>query len=48
VEPGGDVLRHAFYHSVQGLRRGVAHLRRIDHMMIYILIARLNTPAREF
>ena len=34
----------AFYHSLQISERGVAHLRRIDHMMIYILIAGTYTP----
>src|SRR4051794_29993784 len=34
----------AFYHSLKLSDRGVAHLRRIDHMMIYILIAGSYTP----
>jgi hemolysin III len=34
----------AFYHSLKVSERGVAHLRRIDHMMIYILIAGSYTP----
>ena len=34
----------AFYHSLKLSERGVAHLRRIDHMMIYILIAGTYTP----
>ena len=34
----------AFYHSLNVSERGVAHLRRIDHMMIYILIAGSYTP----
>jgi hemolysin III len=34
----------AFYHSLNLSERGVAHLRRIDHMMIYILIAGTYTP----
>src|SRR5256714_12164715 len=34
----------AFYHSLRLSERGVAHLRRIDHMMIYILIAGTYTP----
>jgi hemolysin III len=34
----------AFYHSLKLSERGVAHLRRIDHMMIYILIAGSYTP----
>src|SRR6266446_5941914 len=34
----------AFYHSLQISERGVAHLRRIDHMMIYVLIAGTYTP----
>lgn len=34
----------AFYHSLHLSERGIAHLRRIDHMMIYILIAGSYTP----
>ena len=34
----------AFYHSLRISERAVAHLRRIDHMMIYILIAGTYTP----
>src|SRR5256885_7146890 len=34
----------AFYHSLKLSERGVAHLRRIDHMMIDILIAGAYTP----
>src|ERR1700720_3167468 len=34
----------AFYHSLMLSERGVATLRRIDHMMIYILIAGSYTP----
>jgi hemolysin III len=34
----------AFYHSLNVSERAVAHLRRIDHMMIYILIAGSYTP----
>jgi hemolysin III len=34
----------AFYHSFNLTERGLAHLRRIDHMMIYILIAGTYTP----
>jgi hemolysin III len=34
----------AFYHSFNLTERGIAHLRRIDHMMIYILIAGTYTP----
>jgi hemolysin III len=34
----------AFYHSLKLSERGVAHMRRIDHMMIYILIAGTYTP----
>src|SRR6266699_824848 len=34
----------AFYHSLMLSERGVAALRRIDHMMIYILIAGSYTP----
>jgi hemolysin III len=34
----------AFYHSLKLSERGVAHLRRIDHMMIYVLIAGTYTP----
>ena len=34
----------AFYHSLRLSERGVAHMRRIDHMMIYILIAGTYTP----
>ncbi len=34
----------AFYHSLKVSERAVAHLRRIDHMMIYILIAGSYTP----
>jgi len=34
----------AFYHSLKLSERGVAHLRRIDHMMIYILSAGTYTP----
>ena len=34
----------AFYHSLKLSERGIAHMRRIDHMMIYILIAGTYTP----
>lgn len=34
----------AFYHSFNLSERGIAHLRRIDHMMIYVLIAGTYTP----
>jgi hemolysin III len=34
----------AFYHSLHLSERGVAHLRRIDQMMIYVLIAGTYTP----
>ena len=34
----------AFYHSLKLSERGVAHMRRIDHMMIYVLIAGTYTP----
>ena len=34
----------AFYHSLNLTERGVAHMRRIDHMMIYVLIAGSYTP----
>lgn len=34
----------AFYHSFNLSERGIAHMRRIDHMMIYILIAGTYTP----
>jgi hemolysin III len=34
----------AFYHSLKVSPRAVAHFRRIDHMMIYILIAGTYTP----
>ncbi|MDQ6770323.1 MAG: hemolysin III family protein, partial [Gemmatimonadota bacterium] len=34
----------AFYHSLMLSERGVENLRRIDHMMIYILIAGSYTP----
>lgn len=34
----------AFYHSLTVSERAVAHLRRVDHMMIYILIAGTYTP----
>jgi hemolysin III len=34
----------AFYHSLRLSDRGVAHMRRIDHMMIYVLIAGSYTP----
>ena len=34
----------AFYHGLKVSDRAVAHLRRIDHMMIYILIAGSYTP----
>src|SRR6266853_1711989 len=34
----------AFYHSLMLSERGVAALRRIDHMMIYVLIAGSYTP----
>lgn len=34
----------AFYHSLRLTERGIAHMRRIDHMMIYILIAGTYTP----
>jgi hemolysin III len=34
----------AFYHSLKVSPGAVAHLRRIDHMMIYILIAGSYTP----
>jgi hemolysin III len=33
-----------FYHSLKVSERVVSHLRRIDHMMIYILIAGTYTP----
>ncbi len=34
----------AFYHSLKVSPRAVAHFRRVDHMMIYILIAGTYTP----
>jgi hemolysin III len=34
----------AFYHSLKVSEAAVAHLRRVDHMMIYILIAGSYTP----
>ena len=34
----------AFYHGLKVSAQAVAHLRRIDHMMIYILIAGSYTP----
>lgn len=34
----------AFYHSFKLSERGLAHVRRIDHMMIYVLIAGTYTP----
>lgn len=34
----------AFYHSFNLSERGIANLRRIDHMMIYVLIAGTYTP----
>ena len=34
----------AFYHSLRLSDEAVAHLRRIDHMMIYVLIAGSYTP----
>jgi hemolysin III len=34
----------AFYHSLRLSERGVANLRRIDQMMIYVLIAGTYTP----
>jgi hemolysin III len=34
----------AFYHSLNVSKHAVAHWRRIDHMMIYILIAGSYTP----
>jgi hemolysin III len=34
----------AFYHSLHLSERAVAHMRRIDHMMIYVLIAGSYTP----
>ncbi len=34
----------AFYHSFNLTDRGLAHVRRIDHMMIYVLIAGTYTP----
>ncbi len=34
----------AFYHSYNLTERGLAHVRRIDHMMIYVLIAGSYTP----
>ena len=34
----------AFYHSLKLSERGVAHMRRIDHTMIYVLIAGTYTP----
>jgi hemolysin III len=34
----------AFYHSLKVSERAIAHLRRIDHMMIFILIAGSYTP----
>jgi len=34
----------AFYHSFNLSERAIAHMRRIDHMMIYILIAGTYTP----
>lgn len=34
----------AFYHSLRVSEQAVAHMRRIDHMMIYVLIAGSYTP----
>lgn len=34
----------AFYHSFRLSERGIAHMRRIDHVMIYVLIAGTYTP----
>jgi hemolysin III len=34
----------AFYHSLKVSEKAVAHLRRVDHMMIYVLIAGSYTP----
>ena len=34
----------ALYHSFSLSERGLAHLRRLDHMMIYVLIAGTYTP----
>ena len=34
----------AFYHSLRLTERGVAHMRRVDHMMIYVFIAGTYTP----
>ena len=34
----------AFYHSLKLSERGIAHMQRIDHMMIYVLIAGTYTP----
>lgn len=34
----------AFYHSFNLTERGLAHVRRIDHVMIYVLIAGTYTP----
>ena len=34
----------AFYHSLRLSDNAVAHMRRIDHMMIYVLIAGSYTP----
>jgi len=34
----------AFYHSLKLSERGIAKMQRIDHMMIYILIAGSYTP----
>lgn len=34
----------AFYHSFNLTERGLAHVRRIDHVMIYVLIAGSYTP----
>ena len=34
----------AFYHSLNLSERGIAQVRRLDHMMIYILIAGTYTP----
>ena len=34
----------AFYHSLRLSERGVAHLRRIDQMMVFVLIAGTYTP----
>ena len=34
----------AFYHSFNLTERALAHVRRIDHMMIYVLIAGTYTP----